>query len=80
MNQANQQTQQNQNHPSQQNQQINIDPYVQGEMGRLNYELIICKAQRDHFAQMNQELLQKVQELENKLIESKENKKAEPKK
>lgn len=67
------------NEQNQQN-QINIDPYFQQEMGRLNYENVILKARLDHAAKMNQELLQKVQELENKLIESKENKKAEPKK
>lgn len=72
MNQTNQQTQQNQ--------QINIDPYVQQEMGRLNYENVILKARLDHAAQMNQELSQKVQELEGKLVESKETKKDEPKK
>ncbi|RBP87886.1 hypothetical protein DFO70_11777 [Cytobacillus firmus] len=63
----------------QMNQQINIDPYVQSEMGRLNYENIILKARLDHAVKQNQELLQKVQELEEKLIESKENKKAKPK-
>lgn len=58
------------------NEQINIDPYVQNEMGRLNYELIICKAQLDHALKSKGELIQKVQELENKLIERAE----EPKK
>ncbi|USK43528.1 hypothetical protein [Cytobacillus oceanisediminis] len=68
------------NQANQQNQQINIDHYVQQEMGRLNYENVILKARLDHAAQLNQELLKKVQELESKLIESKETKKDEPKK
>ncbi|MEK3821449.1 hypothetical protein MKY20_20455 [Cytobacillus sp. FSL W8-0315] len=55
-----------------QNQQININPFIQNEMGRLNYENILLKARLDYATKMNQELLQKVQELENKLIESKE--------
>lgn len=57
---------------NQQTQQINIDPYIQSEMGRLNYQVILYKAQFEHAAQMNQELLQKIQELENKLINFKE--------
>ncbi|MCM3705310.1 hypothetical protein M3205_06155 [Cytobacillus firmus] len=43
-------------------------------MGRLNYENIILKARLDHAAKLNNELLDKVQELEGKLIESKEGK------
>lgn len=61
-----------------QSQQINIDPYVQNELGRLNYENVILKARLDHAGKQNQELLQKVKELEEKLVESKETKKAEP--
>ena len=68
-----------QNQQTQQNQQINIDPYVQQEMGRLNYENVILKARLDHAAKQNNELLQKVQELEGKLVESKEGKQSEPK-
>ncbi|MCU1804749.1 hypothetical protein ACXEO8_08055 [Cytobacillus firmus] len=63
-----------------QNQQININPFIQNEMGRLNYENILLKARLDYATKMNQELLQKVQELEEKLIDSKEaNDTAEPK-
>ena len=63
-----------------QNQQININPFIQNEMGRLNYENILLKARLDYATKMNQELSQKVQELEKKLIDSKEaNDTVEPK-
>jgi len=54
------------------NQTISIDPYLQSELGKLKYENIILKAQFDNVVSQNKELQQKVQELENKLIESKE--------
>lgn len=54
------------------NQKISIDPYLQNELGKLKYENIILKAQFDNVVSQNKELQQKVQELENKLIESKE--------
>jgi hypothetical protein len=54
------------------NQKISIDPYLQSELGKLKYENIILKAQFDNVVSQNKELQQKVQELENKLIESKE--------
>lgn len=58
------------NENNQQN-QINIDPYIQNEMGRLNYQAVLYKAQLDHVLQINQELQQKIQELENKQSEPK---------
>lgn len=56
---------------SEQNQKISIDPYLQSELGKLKYENIILKAQFDNVVSQNKDLHQKVQELENKLIESK---------
>lgn len=57
---------------SEEKQTISIDPYLQSELGKLKYENIILKAQFDNVVSQNKELQQKVQELENKLIESKE--------
>ncbi|MBU8768708.1 hypothetical protein [Cytobacillus oceanisediminis] len=57
---------------SEQKQTISIDSYLQSELGKLKYENIILKAQFDNVVSQNNELQQKVQELENKLIESKE--------
>jgi hypothetical protein len=57
---------------SEEKQTISIDPYFQSELGKLNYENIILKAQYDNVFSQNKELQQKIQELENKLIESKE--------
>ncbi|MCS0652034.1 hypothetical protein [Cytobacillus firmus] len=57
---------------SEEKQTISIDPYLQSELGKLNYENIILKAQYDSVVSQNKELQQKIQELENKLIESKE--------
>ncbi|MFD5849709.1 hypothetical protein ACFWGC_05890 [Cytobacillus pseudoceanisediminis] len=57
---------------SEQKQTISIDPYLQNELGKLKYENIILKAQFDNVVSQNNELQQKIQELENKLIESKE--------
>ncbi|MCM3241592.1 hypothetical protein M4D56_03985 [Cytobacillus oceanisediminis] len=54
------------------NQKISIDPYIQRELGKLKYENIILKAQFDNVVSQNKELQQKIRELENKLIESKE--------
>ncbi|KML46266.1 MULTISPECIES: hypothetical protein [Bacillaceae] len=51
---------------------FSIDPYLQSELGKLKYENIILKAQFDSAVSQNKELQQKIQELENKLIESKE--------
>ncbi|MBU8733270.1 MULTISPECIES: hypothetical protein [Cytobacillus] len=53
------------------NQKISIDPYLQNELGKLKHENIILKAQFNVVSQ-NKELQQKIQELENNLIESKE--------
>ncbi|WP_404358513.1 hypothetical protein LG291_07985 [Cytobacillus firmus] len=64
---------------SEQKQAISIDPYLQSELGKIKYENIILKAQFDNVVSQNKELQQKIQELENKLIESKEaNDAAEP--
>lgn len=57
---------------SEQKQTISIDPYLQSELGKLKYENIILKAQFDNVVSQNNELQQKVKELENNLIESKE--------
>ncbi|MCM3395961.1 hypothetical protein [Cytobacillus oceanisediminis] len=57
---------------SEEKQTISIDSYFQSELGKLRYENIILKAQFDNVVSQNKELQQKVQELENKLIESKE--------
>lgn len=57
---------------SEEKQTISIDPYLQSELGKLKYENIILKAQFDNVVSQNKELQQKVQELENKLIETKE--------
>lgn len=57
---------------SEEKQTISIDHYLQSELGKLKYENIILKAQFDNVVSQNKELQQKVQELENKLIESKE--------
>ncbi|MGV3265638.1 hypothetical protein [Cytobacillus pseudoceanisediminis] len=62
---------------SEEKQTISIDPYFQSELGKLKYENIILKAQHDNLVSQNKELQQKIQELENKLIESKEVKDAE---
>ncbi|UYG93180.1 hypothetical protein [Cytobacillus firmus] len=65
---------------SEQKQTISIDPYLQNELGKLKYENIILKAQFDNVVSQNKDLQQKIQELENKLIESKEaNDTSEPK-
>ncbi|MBN8199324.1 MULTISPECIES: hypothetical protein [Bacillaceae] len=56
---------------SEQKQTISIDPYFQSELGKLKYENIILKAQHDNLVSQNKELQQKIQELENKLIELK---------
>lgn len=65
---------------SEQKQTISIDPYLQNELGKLKYENIILKVQFDNVVSQNKDLQQKIQELENKLIESKEaNDTAEPK-
>ncbi|MGN7176207.1 hypothetical protein BK139_03520 [Paenibacillus sp. FSL R5-0490] len=57
---------------SEEKQTISIDSYFQSELGKLKYENIILKAQHDNLVSQNKGLQQKVQELENKLIESKE--------
>ncbi|MBX9972144.1 hypothetical protein [Cytobacillus firmus] len=57
---------------SEQKQTISIDPYLQNELGKLKYDNIILKAQFDNVVSQNNELKQKIQELENKLIEYKE--------
>ncbi|EFV79272.1 hypothetical protein HMPREF1013_00188 [Bacillus sp. 2_A_57_CT2] len=57
---------------SEQKQTISIDPYLQNELGKLKYENIILKAQFDNVVSQNKELQQKIQELENKIIETKE--------
>ncbi|MCM3090206.1 MULTISPECIES: hypothetical protein [unclassified Cytobacillus] len=57
---------------SEQKQKISIDPYLQTELGKLKYENIILKAQFDNAVSQNQELLKKIQELENKLVNSHE--------
>ncbi len=65
---------------SEQKQTISIDPYLQNELGKLKYENIILKAQFDNVVSQNNELQQKIQELENKLIDFKgANDTAEPK-
>ncbi|MBU8732325.1 hypothetical protein [Cytobacillus oceanisediminis] len=65
---------------SKEKQTISIDPYLQNELGKLKYENIILKAQFDNVVSQNKDLQQKIQELENKLIESKEaNDTSEPK-
>jgi predicted nuclease with TOPRIM domain len=65
---------------SEEKQTISIDPYLQNELGKLKYENIILKAQFDNVVSQNKDLQQKIQELENKLIESKEaNDTSEPK-
>ncbi|WP_282171800.1 hypothetical protein [Cytobacillus firmus] len=57
---------------SEEKQTISIDPYLQSELGKLKYENIILKAQHDNLVSQNKGLQQKIQELEKKLIESKE--------
>ncbi|WP_256816523.1 hypothetical protein [Cytobacillus sp. Bac17] len=57
---------------SEQKQTISIDPYLQSELGKLKYENIILQAQFDNVVSQNKELQQKIQELESKLVESKE--------
>ncbi|WP_282140325.1 hypothetical protein [Cytobacillus oceanisediminis] len=65
---------------SEQKQTISIDAYLQNELGKLKYENIILKAQYDNVFSQNKELQQKIQELENKLINFKEGHgKSEPK-
>jgi hypothetical protein len=57
-------------------QTINIDPFVQNQLGALSYENVLLKAQLDYVKRVNQELQNKIKDLEEKL----DSKETEPEK